>query len=167
MSVAGDTKASRNGVVVAGDQPGTLRTTWEEVTCDEAISNEHNMLRMLTYFHSKFEFLTYLLEHRDDIEANVANHLRLPGPKSCWVSPPDEWIHGSFNACLPIRLDDGRTLMARFPLPYKVGEVSNPGNSDEKLRSEAATYAWINENCPEVPLPRLWGFAFSGGLCVS
>lgn len=162
-----DTFASMDDAVKAGDQPGTLKTTWEEVTYDEAVDSEQNMFKKLTYWQSKYNFLTYLLEHRHEIEAIVAEHLGLPGQQNCLVLPPDEWIHGSFNACLPIQVDDGRSLIARFPLPYKVGEANKPGNADEKLRCEAAAYAWINQNCPDVPLPRLWGFSFSNGVCVS
>ena len=157
---------SIDGAVKAGNQPGTLKTTWEEVTYDEAVDSDDNMLKKLTYWQSKYEFLTYLLEHRHVIEALVKDHLGLTGQGHCLVLPPDEWIHGSFNVCLPIRVDDGRSLIARFPLPYKIGEVNNPGNADEKLRCEAAAYIWINENCSDVTLPRLWGFAFSNGICV-
>lgn len=53
--------------------------------------------------------------------------------------------------------------MIRFPLPFKSGESDFPGNCDEKLRSEVATYAWIGKNCPEVPIAYLWGFSFAGG----
>ena len=124
------------------------------------------MLQKLTYWQSKYEFLTYLLERRHDIEANVAEHLGLPRQHSCVVMPPIDWIHGSFNVCLPVHVDDGRSLVVRFPLPYKVGEANNPGNSDEKLRCEAATYIWIHQNCLDVPLPRLWGFALSTSVAV-
>lgn len=55
----------------------------------------------------------------------------------------------------------------RFPLPYKVGEDFRPGNVDEKLRSEAATYLWLQEHCPDVPVPDLLGFGFPGGQSVS
>lgn len=51
--------------------------------------------------------------------------------------------------------------MIRFPLPYKVGELNYPGNANEKVRCEAATYVWIRENCRDVPIPHLWGFAFA------
>ncbi|TPX15568.1 uncharacterized protein E0L32_004266 [Thyridium curvatum] len=51
----------------------------------------------------------------------------------------------------------------RFPLPYKIGEEHYPGNVDEKLRCEAATYAWLQSHCPAVPTPRLLGFGFPGG----
>ena len=56
--------------------------------------------------------------------------------------------------------------MIRFALPYKVGQEDFLGNMDEKLRCEAATYIWIQENCPDVPVPTLLGFAF-GDRCVS
>ena len=158
--------SSVDGAVKAGDQPGTLKTIWEEVTYDEALDSEENMLKKLTYRQSKYEFLTYLMEHRHIIEDLVKDHLGLSGQGHCLVLPPKEWIDGSFNVCLPIQADDGRSLIARFPLPYKVGEVSNSGNADEKLRCEAAAYIWIKENCSDVPLPRLWGFAFSNGICV-
>ena len=152
-AAANESSASMNATVKAGSRPGTLRTTWEEVTYDDAVSNEQNMLQKLTYWQNKHDFLTYLLERRHDIEAIVAEHLGIPRQDSCVVMPPKDWIHGSFNACLPVHLDDGRSLIVRFPLPYKVGEFNNPGNSDEKLRCEAATYAWINQNCLDVPLP--------------
>lgn len=41
-----------------------------------------------------------------------------------------------------------------------------PGNADEKLRCEAATFIWIQEHCSEVPIPTLWGFGFVGGQSV-
>ncbi|OBT56003.1 hypothetical protein VE04_03024 [Pseudogymnoascus sp. 24MN13] len=68
--------------------------------------------------------------------------------------------------CLPVYIDHwkkrpGRKVMIRFPLPYKVGELNYPGNANEKVRCEAATYVWIRENCPDVPIPHLWGFAFA------
>ncbi|PKS10028.1 hypothetical protein jhhlp_004653 [Lomentospora prolificans] len=34
---------------------------------------------------------------------------------------------------------------------------------DEKLNCEVATYAWIQENCPEFPFTHLIGFEFSDG----
>ena len=57
--------------------------------------------------------------------------------------------------------------MIRFPLPYKVGEGHFPGNSDEKARVEAATYIWLRDNCPAVPVPKLLGFGFTNGMIMS
>ena len=56
--------------------------------------------------------------------------------------------------------------MFRFSLPYKVGELGYPGNADEKLRCEAAMYIYIQENCPDVPILKLWGFGFKNGSIV-
>jgi hypothetical protein len=33
----------------------------------------------------------------------------------------------------------------------------------EKQRCEVATFAWIQEHCPHVPMLRLWGFGFVDG----
>ncbi|KAJ0417842.1 hypothetical protein BJY00DRAFT_288788 [Aspergillus carlsbadensis] len=38
-----------------------------------------------------------------------------------------------------------------------------PGNGDEKVRCEAGAYAWLQENCPDVAIPELYGFALSTG----
>jgi hypothetical protein len=37
---------------------------------------------------------------------------------------------------------------------------------DEKLRCEVATYSWIHQNCPMVPIPCLYGFGFPDGQTV-
>lgn len=62
--------------------------------------------------------------------------------------------------------DSGKQLMIRFPLPYRIGEYPCPGNADEKVRCEAGTYAWLQENCPIVPIPHLYGFGLSTGQTV-
>lgn len=87
-----------------------------------------------------------------------------------------EWICGNFNVCIPVYIDgwlrhpEKKRVLIRFPLPYKLGEDRYPGNVEEKLRCEVATFIWIQENCPEIPVPRLWGFGFpaggGGGQCV-
>jgi hypothetical protein len=37
---------------------------------------------------------------------------------------------------------------------------------DGKMRAEVGAYAWIEEHCPEIPAPKLHGFAFSANLQV-
>ncbi|KAL9126833.1 MAG: hypothetical protein Q9217_004184 [Psora testacea] len=137
-----------------------------ETTFEEAVEEEHNMLQRLTYWQKQFDFMVYLLEQRVEIESIVSYHLNIDRTARCRLTPPDEWIYGTFNICLPVYIDNwtrrpGKRVIIRFPLPYKTGEIYFPGNTDEKLRCEAATYAWIQENCPDVPIPQLWGFAFS------
>lgn len=51
-------------------------------------------------------------------------------------------------------------------MPHKLAEKNHPGTMDEKLNCEVATYAWIQENCPEFPFTHLIGFEFSDGAKV-
>lgn len=53
--------------------------------------------------------------------------------------------------------------MLRFPLLYRVGDAFRPGKRDEKVRCEAGAYAWLEENCPDVPILKLYGFSTSTG----
>ncbi len=149
-----------------------LKTSEGEIVFDEAVQEEHNMLQRLTYWPKKFDFLLYLHQNRSEIEAIVSCHLGLKRPEDCQLTQPKDWIHGSFNICLPVNVSNwskhsGKRVIVRFPLPYKTGDLECPGNADEKLRCEAAAFAWIEENFPDVPIPRLWGFAFSDGYSVS
>ena len=150
----------------------TLRTLDGEITLEAALEEEQDMVRRLTYWDKRINFLVYLLDHSAEIEAVVSYHLGLSETGSCYLAPLNDWIHGSFNMCLPVYVKNRnksseKRVMIRFPLPYKVGEEDFPGNAEEKLRCEAATYIWIQQNCPEVPIPQLWGFAFQGDRCVS
>ncbi|EFQ97705.1 hypothetical protein MGYG_00744 [Nannizzia gypsea CBS 118893] len=40
------------------------------------------------------------------------------------------------------------------------GEEEYPGNTEEKLRTEATTHIWVSEKCPDIPLRKLYGFVF-------
>lgn len=55
----------------------------------------------------------------------------------------------------------------RFASPFKIGDLPFPGNADEKVRTEAGTYAWLQENCPTIGIPHLYGFGLSNGRRVS
>jgi hypothetical protein len=101
------------------------------------------------------------------METVVAHHLNLSSAV-CHVAGIEDWLQGSFNVCVPITIDtlNGKRVLLRFPLPYRVGEAYRPGNGDEKIRCEAGTYAWLQENCAEVPIPELYGFALSSGESV-
>ena len=145
----------------------------ETTTLEAALSEEHDMIHQLSYCRKRLDFLRYLTGQQKELETYVACHLGLEQQNGCCrLSRTAEWIHGSFKLCVPVEIDKttrrpaGRVIL-RFPLPYKIGESNFPGNSDEKLRCEVATYAWIQRNCPDVPIPRLFGFAFSNGRRVS
>lgn len=87
---------------------------------------------------------------------------------ACKLEYVNTWISGSFNDCIPVYIDklSGTRVLVRIPLPYKIGEETNPGNADEKLRCEVASYMWIQENSPEIPIPKLFGCGITDGQTV-
>lgn len=118
-------------------------------------------------------FFTHLHGQREWMKAVVAHHLGLRSSEACLVAEVTEWICGSINVCIPVtighwknRQEAGQRVILRFPLPYHVGEDFRPGNGDEKIRCETGTYTWLQENCPDVPISRLYGFAMSTGETV-
>ncbi|KAJ3468186.1 hypothetical protein MRS44_002251 [Fusarium solani] len=132
----------------------TLPLLRGDISLEEALEEDLDIIRELAYPRSD----------ENSRFTSTMSATRLPS-----LGDANEWIHGSFNACIPVHIEEdarGSSLPAqalvRIPLPYKVGEDFNPGNVDEKVRSEAATYIWMQKNCPDVPIPRLFGFGFPG-----
>ena len=76
-------------------------------------------------------------------------------------------MSGSFNLCVLVRVNALQRVVIRFPLPYRIGDKFRPGDADEKVRCKAATYAWLRQECPSIPIPHLYGFALSTGQLVS
>lgn len=128
------------------------------------------MTAKLQHAEQRGDFYTKMKKREKHIKSVVASHCRLARPDLVHVPDMvDEksivWIHGSFNVCIPVSINQpGLSLPPRMafrvPLPYKVGEDFYPGNCEEKLRSEAATYIWIRENCPDVPSQHFEGSGF-------
>ena len=135
------------------------------ITLDEALDEDDNMLVEIEYPQQKYKFYSYLSAHKAEIEAIVSFHL---GVNKCQAGEARTWMSGSYNVCIPVYINppsDVRVLF-RIPLPYKIGEAKSPGNVDEKLRCEAASYIWIQETCPNIPIPYLYGFGFPDGQTV-
>lgn len=104
-------------------------------------------------------------------ESYCCSPLGLSSSDKCHVSEVRYWLRGSFNICIPISIQNSRQqprkrVILRFPLPYRIGDDFRPGNGDEKIQCEAGTYAWLQQNCPDIPIPRLYGFALSTGETV-
>ncbi|KAF4977275.1 hypothetical protein FZEAL_6163 [Fusarium zealandicum] len=137
------------------------------ITLSEAKERGYNVIHRLEYPKLQRAFFQRLQSQRHLIRTIIAHHLGAD-PANCDVSSPEYWRHGSFNVCVPARVDSPNLglpifVMVRFPLPYRVGETTHPGNADEKLRCEAATYAWLQEHCPSVPIPHLYGIGLATG----
>lgn len=149
--------------------PVTKKLLRGEVTLSDALDRETNILQELTYPASAAAFRDRIARKSPTIQALIAHHLRLKKSSHVRVADKSEWLNGSFNLCIPATVQDQgnkRRVMMRFPLPYKTGESFRPGNGDEKIRCEAATYAWLNKECPTIPTTNLLGFGLSGGQRV-
>ncbi|KAJ5948319.1 hypothetical protein N7466_001334 [Penicillium verhagenii] len=137
------------------------------ITYKAALEEEENMLLYLDYPKQRIDFFTSIYSNREEIEKVASYHLGL-GLDTCQLGEVNKWLHGSFNICIPLYVGKKgqpreKQAIIRFPLPYKLGESAYPGNVDEKLRCKVATFIWLQENYPEVPIPHLWGFGLVGG----
>ena len=152
-------------------QGATLPLLRGTTTLESALEQEEDVLLDLGYPEQRIDFFVSLYSNRTRIQDIASYHLGLGPSDTCRTGDVNEWVHGSFNVCIPLYVGkegEGpeKRALIRFPLPYKVGEFKNPGNVDEKLRCEAATFIWMRENCPEIPIPHLWGFGLVGGQSV-
>lgn len=146
----------------------TLPLLRGRISLQDALTEDEDIIQRLSYPAKRLDFWLHHFRSRSQIAQVVSRHLNIP-PSDFRLEGVEEWIHGSFNACIPITILEStrhprlppRTII-RFPLPYRIGETINPGNVDEKLRCEAATYVWLQRNCPSIPVPRLLGFGFPG-----
>lgn len=148
--------------------PKTRQLLRREVTYSDVKDEEFNILHQLEYYDAQTQFFRRLYDKRDSMKVAVAHHLGLNSSSECYVSDTKDWLHGSFNVLVPVKINcwAGKQVLMRFPLPYRIGESFRPGNCDEKVRCEAGAYAWLQENCPDVPIPQLYGFSLSSGETV-
>ncbi|PTU25487.1 hypothetical protein P175DRAFT_0514203 [Aspergillus ochraceoroseus IBT 24754] len=126
-----------------------------EITLESAQDKESNILHQLRYVRQRDEFFSFLEDHVEWIREVVAHHFNM-SPSTVNIAHRDQWLNGSFNY----------QVLFRIPLPYRVGERIKPGNADEKIRCEAGTYAWLEDYCPNIPIPKLYGFGISTGVTV-
>ncbi|KHN98654.1 Protein kinase-like domain protein [Metarhizium album ARSEF 1941] len=129
-----------------------------------ALSGDDNVLVPMRYPALKEAFLTSLEAKKDVIEATVRFHLRA---RNCYLSAREVWKSGSFNVAIPVHISRGRTVLMRIPFPHRIGEDQCPGNLEEKLRTEIATYIWLRQNCPDIPIPELLAFGLPDGSTFS
>ncbi|PGH01311.1 hypothetical protein AJ79_07948 [Helicocarpus griseus UAMH5409] len=181
-SVTATLETSSTGNILAGGENLHAASTAKPrkallhglVTLSSAENREEDIRAELQYVMKIARLYDELKNQEKEIQQLVAAHCGLGCPDH--VRVPDMWEpgykhiwrHGSFNVCIPITIaSPGRAPPAkvafRVPLPFKIGEAF-PGNAEEKIRTEAATYIWVNENCPDIPIPRLRGFGVPGGL---
>lgn len=139
--------------------------SWRQSITYEVAKDDdnHNMLVELEYPSQEAKFFAFIHSRSNSIESRVSHHFRVPLSSCHMDHNHDHWMKGSFNLCVPVKIDGFGRVIVRLPFLYRVGGKEN---GDEKVRCEAGTYAWMQQNCPMVPIPRLHGFALASGHCV-
>lgn len=141
----------------------------DNIGLSEALRKEVNVIQRIAW-HSGAQAITADLERQSEqghISSLVAHHFRMKETR-CKVEPTNDWLWGAFNRCVPISIHGASTdtatsrVLLRVPMAHKL-----VGMVDEKMRCEVATYIWMQENCPEIPIPRLFAFGFPNGRHVS
>lgn len=141
----------------------------DPITLDEALSEERNIINLHSYGPATKSLYLELWKQRSSIEAIVKHHLALGEQDTCEVLSPRNWIQGNFNVCVFVKVDScssSRTVIFRCPMPHKLAEARYPGSINEKSSCEVGAYIWVEENCPEIRAPHLFGFGFSDGRDV-
>jgi hypothetical protein len=134
------------------------------VTYSEAAKSNNNMLVESHWPRQKHEFMAYLQRETRALEQVVIHHLSLSSHEACTVSPARCWKFGSFNVVIPVMVNNSYEVAVRCPWPHRMHSPTSPDIAGEKIRGEAATYAWVSSHCPNVPIPKFLGFGLSNGL---
>lgn len=149
----------------------TLRLLNGPMTLQSALNTDENIIHEANYVAATEELYTTLWKEKETIEALTKHHLDLGVRDSCCVGFPKFWIRGAFNVCIPVKVKssgtDDRKVFFRCAMPHKLAEAENPGTMDEKVACEVASYVWMQEKCPDIRIPLLYGFGFSDGRYVS
>ena len=151
--------------------PATLELdNGEHITYKSALEKDINIINEATYPGARRQLFQKLWDQRATIQDIVRHHLRLRDKDACIVKAKNQWIRGNFNVCIPVEVRSAsfsKNLIFRCPMPHKLAEAKYPGTIDEKLSCEVGTYIWMQDRCPDIPIPQLYGFGFSDNRHVS
>jgi hypothetical protein len=142
----------------------------KHITYESALREDVNIINEATYLGARRQLFQKLWDQRARIQDIVRHHLRLRDEDACIVEAENQWIRGSFNVCIPVEVRSAgfnKNLIFRCPMPHKLAEAKYPGSINEKLSCEVGTYVWMQDRCPDIPIPQLYGFGFSDNRHVS
>ncbi|KAM3502009.1 hypothetical protein MY11210_009201, partial [Beauveria gryllotalpidicola] len=126
-----------------------------------ALESEDDELGQLRYPADARQFFDTIEAQSTALEGIICKLLQV---QTCRIVPSELWLTGSFNVAILVRLPHGKNAYLRLPLQHRIGERPFPGNVDEKIRTEIATYLWLQEHCPDVPIPTLYAFGLPNGI---
>ncbi|KAJ0160130.1 hypothetical protein CTA2_8510 [Colletotrichum tanaceti] len=134
------------------------------ITYDAALNTDRNIVLETQYVIATKALYRRLWADRNIMSALIKHHMGLGDQVDCTIARQNQWIRGSFNVCIPVEVrssDLCQKLILRCAMPHKLAESHNPGSVDEKVGCEVGAYAWIQERCPDIRIPHLYGFGFS------
>lgn len=135
---------------------------------ESALDEEQNVIHWASYGPATEKLYQAIWEQKESVEALVKHHMALGSQETCTLLSRDHWIRGSFNVCAMVQVQSsGQKVVFRCPMPHKLAEARYPGSVDEKSSCEVGAYAWVEEHCPEIRTPHLFGFGFLDGQHVS
>ncbi|KAI9163527.1 hypothetical protein HJFPF1_05144 [Paramyrothecium foliicola] len=141
--------------------PHALQLSGRPVTYSEAASMGRDVLNGLELSTEDLPWYHYLWSQQTWMEELLKSQLGLGKKDVCRVPPPGEWIRGAFNVCIPVTVVSGDVVtkyVIRCPLPHRLVTVGG-----DSMSSEVGAYVWMQEKCPDIPIPRLIGFGFADG----
>lgn len=147
------------------EPPADTLESWHSDTSSlvAAIESEENKLVSRHFPHLQEQFYLSINAQKGELEDLICNLLQVP---SCRIIPSRLWRSGSFNVAVLVRLPFGKNVYLRLPFLHRIGEHTFPGNVEEKICTEVATYLWLQEHCPDVPIPSLYAFGLPDGSIV-
>jgi hypothetical protein len=131
------------------------------ITYLSAARKKFNILNELDHVPEIKKQYADLWAQRESIEALIRHHLRLTDRDTCTVQDVRLWKQGAFNVCVLVEVTSGGSnlnVFFRCPKPDRLH-----GIVDEKMRSEVGAYVWMQEKCPDIRIPHLFGFGLSDG----
>ncbi|TPX14919.1 uncharacterized protein E0L32_005028 [Thyridium curvatum] len=138
----------------------------DSITYKDAENRDDNIV---LHAASSVALQDFMWRQKHVIEALARHHLKLGDRDSCVAAGPQQWIRGAINVCVPVEVKSAnqaaKLFIFRCPMPHELAEARDPGTFDEKTACEVGTHVWMQEQCPLVRIPRLYGFGFSDGRC--
>lgn len=181
-------------VLRAGDK---IRTDFGTiVSYEDTLESGADVLHESQQFRDvmTFWFQTSQPQQRLALERLVAQHVGADAAR-VKISHTKMWRQGAFNLAIPVLVFDSkaaaeaardpslltgtngeipasvpdsvRRVVLRLPIAAKCAESKYPGSILEKMRCETAMYVWMQQHCPDVRIPHLYGFGLPTGKHVS
>ncbi|KAG6012016.1 hypothetical protein E4U43_007985 [Claviceps pusilla] len=133
-------------------------------TYEAAMNLDSNVIFEKEYEEASKNQLRQFVKYKDTIAALARHHVGADS-ETCVTLHLKSCKMGQFNLCVPLTVERPDAppikLFFRSAMPHKLGELRSAGAVDEKMRCEAATYAWMQEKCPDIRIPYLYGFGLT------